>query len=103
MNNETRRHLGIPEHSASWTFLWIFYVLLASTVSLILSFTRPFRATTEITSTVSTVVHVSYQVSWWKYGVNLIIILVILVAIPLSLRYFARRALRRKQKTHPPT
>ncbi len=90
-------YLGIPHHSASWKFLWIFYTMLAVVVSAILAFQRPFDAivrttTVALTTGSSTTV---YGVTWWRFAVNLAILLVVLVVIPYSIRYFARQMHRK--------
>jgi len=92
-------YLGIPRHSASWKFLWIFYTMLAVLVSFILAFSRPFSAILATTSDTGTV----YDIVWWKYGVNLVVMLMVLVVIPHSLRYLARHMHRKNNLGNGPT
>jgi len=86
-------YLGILHHSASWKFLWIFYTMLAVVVSVILAFQRPFDAIVRTTTVALTTGKATtvYGITWWRYAINLTILLVVLVVIPYSIRYFARQ------------
>lgn len=92
-------YLGIPRHSVSWKFLWIFYTMLAVLVSLILAFSRPFYAIAVTATDAGT----TYDITWWKYGVNLAVMLMVLVVIPHSLRYLARHMHRKNNLGNGPT
>ncbi len=96
MTSQGSHYLGIPRHSVSWKLLWIFYTMLAVIVVLLLSFTRPLD-TVIATTTISpdNVKSTVYGVIWWKYAVNLVVLSVVLIGIPYSLRYFVRHMYRK--------